>query len=94
VVVVNPQLPVKTLAELVAYGKANPDKLTYASSGPGAPQRMAAEILRKEAGIRMIHVPYKGSGPAMVDLVGGQVSLMAETVPASLQFIKAGQLRA
>ena len=94
VVVVNPQLPVRSLAELVAYGKANPDKLTYASSGPGAPQRMAAEILRKEAGIRMIHVPYKGSGPAMVDLVGGQVSLMAETVPASLQFIKSGQLRA
>jgi tripartite-type tricarboxylate transporter receptor subunit TctC len=94
VVVVNPGLPVKSLAELVAYGKANPDKLTYASSGPGAPQRMAAEILRKEAGIKMIHVPYKGSGPAMVDLVGGQVNLMAETVPAALQFIKSGQLRA
>jgi tripartite-type tricarboxylate transporter receptor subunit TctC len=93
VVVVNPGLPVKSLAELVAYGKANPDKLTYASSGPGAPQRMAAEILRKEAGIKMIHVPYKGSGPAMVDLVGGQVNLMAETVPAALQFIKSGQLR-
>jgi tripartite-type tricarboxylate transporter receptor subunit TctC len=94
VVVVTPGLPVKDLKELVAYGKANPNKLTYASSGPGAPQRMAAEILRKEAGIRMIHVPYKGSGPAMVDLVGGQVNLMAETVPAALQFIKAGQLRA
>jgi tripartite-type tricarboxylate transporter receptor subunit TctC len=94
VVVVNPALPVKTLQELVAYGKANPDKLNYASSGAGAPQRMAAEILRREADIRMVHVPYKGSGPAMVDLVGGQVNLMAETVPAALQFIKSGQLRA
>jgi tripartite-type tricarboxylate transporter receptor subunit TctC len=94
VVVVNPGLPVKTLPELVAYGKANPDKLNYASSGAGAPQRMAAELLRREANIRMTHVPYKGSGPAMTDLVGGQVNLMVETVPAALQFIKSGQLRA
>ncbi len=94
VVVVNPSLPVKTLQELVAYGKANPDKLNYASSGAGAPQRMAAEILRHETGIKMVHVPYKGSGPAMTDLVGGQVNLMVETVPAALQFIKSGQLRA
>ena len=94
VVVVNPAVPAKTLGELVAYGKANPDKLNYASSGAGAPQRMAAEILRREAGIRMTHVPYKGSGPAMTDLVGGQVNLMVETVPAALQFIRSGQLRA
>ena len=94
VVVVNPSLPVKSLSELVAYGKANPDKLNYASSGAGAPQRMAAEILRREGNIRMTHVPYKGSGPAMTDLVGGQVNMMVETVPASLQFIKAGKLRA
>ena len=94
VVVVNPAVPVKTLAELVAYGKAHPDKLNYASSGAGAPQRMAAEILRREAGIQMVHVPYKGSGPAMTDLVGGQVNLMVETVPAALQFIKSGKLRA
>ena len=94
VVVVNPAVPAKTLQELVAYGKANPDKLNYASSGAGAPQRMAAEILRKEAGIKMTHVPYKGSGPAMTDLVGGQVNMMVETVPAALQFIKSGKLRA
>lgn len=94
VVVVNPGLPVKSMKELVAYGKANPDKLNYASSGAGAPQRMAAEILRKETGIKMQHVPYKGSGPAMTDLVGGQVNLMVETVPAALPFIKSGQLRA
>ena len=94
VVVVNPAVPAKTLAELVAYGKANPDKLNYASSGAGAPQRMAAEILRREAAIQMVHVPYKGSGPAMTDLVGGQVNMMVETVPAALQFIKSGKLRA
>lgn len=94
VVVVNPKLPVQTLPDLVKYGKSNPGKLNYASSGPGAPQRMAAEILRKEAGIDMVHVPYKGSGPAMTDLVGGQVNMMVETVPAAQPFIKAGQLRA
>lgn len=94
VVVVNPTLPVKTFQELVAYGKANPDKLNFASSGPGAPQRLAAEIMIDVTGIKMIHIPYKGSGPAMVDLVGGQVNMMVETVPAALGFIRSGQLRA
>ncbi|QHJ01673.1 tripartite tricarboxylate transporter substrate binding protein [Xylophilus rhododendri] len=94
VVVVNPQLPVKTLKELIAYGQANPDKLNFASSGPGAPQRLGGEIIRKDANIRMQHVAYKGSGPAMTDLVGGQVNMMVETVPAALQFIQAGKLRA
>jgi tripartite-type tricarboxylate transporter receptor subunit TctC len=92
--VVHPSVPAKTLKEFVAYAKANPGKLTYASSGAGAPQRMGAELLRKAEGLDMIHVPYKGSGPAMTDLVSGQVTSMAETVPASLQFIKAGRLRA
>jgi tripartite-type tricarboxylate transporter receptor subunit TctC len=94
VVVVNPKLQVHTLQELIQYGKAHPGKLNYASSGAGAPQRMAAEIFRKEAGIDMVHVPYKGSGPAMTDLVAGQVNMMVETAPASLPFIKSGQLRA
>jgi tripartite-type tricarboxylate transporter receptor subunit TctC len=93
--VVTPSLPVKSMKELVAYAKANPGKLTYASSGAGAPQRMCAELLRKMGGnLDMVHVPYKGSGPAMTDLVSGQVVTMCETVPASLQFIKAGRLRA
>ena len=94
VLVVNPQLPVKNLQELIAYARTNPDKLSYASSGAGAPQRMAAEIFRKEASVGMLHIPYKGSGPAMTDLVGGQVNLMFETVPAAQPFIKSGQLRA
>lgn len=93
VMVVNPNLPVRTLKGLVDYAKANPDKLNYASSGPGAPQRMAAEIFRREAGVNITHVPYKGSGPAMTDLVAGQVNMMVETVPAALPFITAGQLR-
>jgi tripartite-type tricarboxylate transporter receptor subunit TctC len=94
VVVVNPGLAVKNLGELVAYGKAHPEKLNYASSGAGAPQRLAAEIIRSEANIRMTHIAYKGSGPAMTDLVGGQVNMMVETVPAALPFIVSGQLRA
>jgi len=92
--VVNPELPVKDLKGLIAYAKANPGKLTYASSGAGAPQRMCAELFKGKIGADMIHVPYKGSGPAMTDLVGGQVNTMCETVPASLQLIKAGKLRA
>ena len=93
VVVVNPNVPVRTLKGLVDYAKPNPDKLNYASSGAGAPQRMGAEIFQKEAGIKITHVPYKGSGPAMTDLVAGQVNMMVETVPAALPFITAGQLR-
>lgn len=93
VVVVNPNLPVRTLKGLVDYAKANPDKLNYASSGPGSPQRMAAEIFRREAGVNITHVPYKGSGPAMTDLVAGQVNMMVETASAALPFINAGQLR-
>jgi tripartite-type tricarboxylate transporter receptor subunit TctC len=92
--VVHPSLPVRDLKEFVAYAKANPGKLTYASSGAGAPQRMCAELFRRTINADMIHVPYKGSGPAMSDLVGGQVNTMCETVPASLQLIKAGKLRA
>jgi tripartite-type tricarboxylate transporter receptor subunit TctC len=94
VVVVNPKLPVKSFADLVAYGKANPGKLNFASSGPGAPQRLAVEVLLAETGISMVHVPYKGSGPALTDLIGGQINLIIETVPAAQAFIKSGQLNA
>jgi tripartite-type tricarboxylate transporter receptor subunit TctC len=94
VFVVHPSVPANNFQQLISYAKANPGKLTYASSGAGAPQRMAAEIFRINAGADMIHVPYKGSGPAMTDLVGGQVLMTAETVPAALGQIKAGKLRA
>lgn len=94
VFVTHPSVPVSTFQQLVTYVQANPNKLNYASSGAGAPQRMAVELFRKQSGGVMTHVPYKGSGPAMTDMVGGQVQLMAETVPAALQFIKTGKLRA
>ena len=94
VFVVHPSVPATNIKELIAYGKANPNKLTYASSGAGAPQRMAAELFKRQAGVEMMHVPYKGSGPAMTDLIGGTVLMMTETAPASLPFIKSGKLRA
>lgn len=94
VFVVHPSVPATSFQQLVSFAKANPKKLTYASSGPGAPQRMAVELFRLESGADMIHVPYKGSGPAMNDLIGGQVLMAAETVPAALQQVKAGKLRA
>ena len=94
VVVVNPQVPANTLKELIAYGQANPDKLNFASSGAGSPQRMGSEMLKRDAKVPMQHIAYKGSGPAMTDLVGGQVNMMVETVPAALSFIQAGKLRA
>ncbi len=93
VAVVNPKLPIKSLADLVSYAKANPGKLNFASSGAGAPQRMAMELFKQIAGVNIVHVAYRGSGPAMTDLVGGQVETMTETVPAAISFIKSGQLR-
>lgn len=94
VFVVNPSLPIKNMKEFIAYGKANPGKLTFASSGAGAPQRLAMEMFRFQQGLDMLHIPYKGSGPAMTDLVGGQVLCMSETVPAAISFIQTGKLRA
>ena len=94
VAVVNPSLPINNLKELVDYAKKNPDKLNFASSGAGAPQRMAMEMFKQITGAKIQHVAYRGSGPAMTDLVGGQVETMTETVPAAMSFIKSGQLRA
>ena len=93
VFVVNPNVPVKTLKELITYAKSKPGELSFASSGAGGPQRLAAEMFKRSAGVDMMHVPYKGSGPAMTDLIGGQVLTMVETVPAALPHIKAGKLR-
>ena len=94
VFVVHPSVPANNLAELIAYAKSRPGYLSYASSGAGAPQRMAAELFKRAAGVDMLHVPYKGSGPAMADLMGGQVLTMVETVPAAQAFIKSNKLRA
>ena len=92
VFVVNPKLPVKTLKELMDYTKKHPG-VSYASSGNGSPQHMAGELFKSMTKLDMLHVPYKGSGPAMTDLVGGQVQAMIETMPAALPHIKSGALR-
>ncbi len=91
---VTPSLPVKTVAEFIAYAKANPGKLNAASGGTGSPQHVAAELFEMMAGTKMTHVPYRGEGLALPDLIGGQVQVMFGVMPASLGYIKAGKLRA
>ena len=94
VFVVHPDVKAKTLAELIALAKAQPGKLAFASAGNGSPQHLATEMFKRVAGVDVLHVPYKGSGPAMIDLVGGQVQAMIETAPAAQGQVKAGKLRA
>jgi tripartite-type tricarboxylate transporter receptor subunit TctC len=94
VLMVNPSLPVKSVAELIAYAKANPGALNFGSSGIGASQHLAAELFKSRTGADMVHVAYKGGGPAMADLVAGRVQLMFETIPNSISYIQSGQLRA
>jgi tripartite-type tricarboxylate transporter receptor subunit TctC len=94
VVAVNPVLPVNTLAELIAYAKANPGKVNYGSSGSGSITHLAGELLKAEAGIDMVHVPYKGAAPAVTDLLSGQVQLGIFDVPVLLSHIRAGKLKA
>jgi len=92
--VVHPALPVKSVAELIAYAKANPGKLNYGSGGVGATPFLATELFKSMAGIDVVHVPYKGGAPALADLVAGQLSFMIENVPGTLPFVKDGKLRA
>ena len=94
VFVVHPSVKANTLAELIALAKANPGALSIASSGNGSPQHLAAEMFKRAAGVDLLHVPYKGSGPAMTDLIGGQVQMMIETAPAAQPHIRSGKLRA
>jgi tripartite-type tricarboxylate transporter receptor subunit TctC len=94
VLVVNPTVPAKTLKELVAYGKANPGKLSYASSGNGASSHLAGVLFNNVAGTDFVHVPYKGTGPALTDLLGGQVAMTFTDVLTALPYIKTGKLRA
>ena len=92
--VVHPSLPVKSVAEFIAYAKANPGKLNYGSGGIGATPFLAAELFKSMTGIDAVHVPYKGGAPALADLVAGQLSFMIENVPGTLPFVKDGKLRA
>ena len=94
VFVVNPSVPAQSLKELIVYAKAKPGHLSYGSSGAGAPQRMAAEMFKLRTGVDMLHVPYQGTGPVIVGLLGGQVLTAFESVSATQPHIKAGKLRA
>ncbi|MEO8751060.1 MAG: tripartite tricarboxylate transporter substrate binding protein [Casimicrobiaceae bacterium] len=93
VLVVNPSVPVTTLAQLIDYARANPGKLNFVSAGIGTTPHMAGELLKLRAAINMTHVPYKGSGPAMSDLVGGQVQIGFSSITAALPFIQDNRLR-
>jgi tripartite-type tricarboxylate transporter receptor subunit TctC len=93
VVVVNLSVPVHTIPELIAYAKANPGKLNFASSGVGSTLHVAGELFKMMAGVDIVHVPYRGGAPALVDLVSGRVQLMFDNVPTALEFIRAGKLR-
>jgi tripartite-type tricarboxylate transporter receptor subunit TctC len=94
VLLVNPSFPAKTLAEFIAYAKANPGKINMASPGIGTPMHVAGELLKLSAGIDIVHVPYRGPAPAFTDLLAGQVQAFIITVPAAIGFIRSGQLHA
>src|SRR4029078_4602890 len=94
VVVINPQLPFKSIAELVAYAKANPGKLNYSTGGIGTLPHLNAELFKSVSGTNILHVPYKGGGPSLTAVVAGEVQLTFDTVSTSLQLIQAGKLRA
>ena len=91
---VHPSFPARTVPEFIAYAKANPGKINMASAGSGTPQHMAGELFKLLAGVDMVHVPYRGNAPALVDLLGGQVQVLFDTMPNSIEYIKAGRLRA
>jgi len=94
VLVVNPELPAKNVQELIALLKADPDKYSYASSGNGTPLHLSGELFKSMAGVDMQHIPYKGAGPALNDVIGNQVPIMFDNLPSSSSHIKAGTLRA
>ena len=94
VLVVHPSLPVTTVQELIALAKARPGAINFASSGQGTPAQLAGELFNSMAGVKMVHVPYKGAAPALADLLGGQVQVMFSTMPPALPHVTTGRLRA
>jgi tripartite-type tricarboxylate transporter receptor subunit TctC len=94
VLIVNPSVPAKTAADLVAYAKANPGKVNFGSAGPGSVEHLSGELFRALAGINIVHVPYKGGAPMMTDLIAGHIEMAIETSGSALQHIKAGAVRA
>ncbi len=94
VMVVNPSLPAKTVSEFIAYAKANPGKINMGSGGAGGPDHMSGELFKTMTGVNMIHVPYRGLSPALTDLLAGQVQVIFSSLPAAIEYIRAGKLRA
>ena len=94
VILVHPSVPAKTVPEFIAYAKANPGKVNMASAGNGSAPHMAGELFNVMAGVNMVHVPYRGQGPALTDLLGGQVQVLFATTPGTTDFIRTGKLRA
>jgi len=94
ILVANPQFPVNTVAELTALAKAKPGTLSFASVGNGSPGHLAGELYKLRTGTQLVHIPYRGGGPAVTDVMGGQVPLLWVSIPAAAQFVKAGKLRA
>jgi tripartite-type tricarboxylate transporter receptor subunit TctC len=94
VLVVNPSLPVRTASELIAYAKAHPGKTNFASSGKGSTGHLAGEFFKIMAGVGIVHVPYRGSAPALTDLLGGQVQIVFDNITTSIPDIQSGKLRA
>src|SRR5882672_7645080 len=90
---VNPSVPARSVPEFIAYAKANPGKVNMASAGSGTPQHISGELFKLMTGVEMVHVPYRGNAPALTDLLGGQVQVMFDTMPNSIEYIKAGKLR-
>lgn len=91
---VNPSVPAKNLAELIAYARGNPGALSFASAGVGSVSHLAGELLKQKAKINILHVPYKGGGAAVPDLLAGRVSMMLETIPNALPLVRSGKMRA
>ncbi len=94
ILVVHPSLPVKSVQDLIRLARAKPGQLNYASVGPGSPNHMGMELLKSMASIDMVHIPYKGTAPAMADVISGQVSLLFNSMPSVLPHVRAGRLRA
>jgi tripartite-type tricarboxylate transporter receptor subunit TctC len=90
---VNPRFPAKSVPEFIAYAKANPDKISMASSGIGGSVHLSGELFKMMTGVNMVHVPYRGDAPAVTDLIGGQVQVMFGSMPGSIEHIRAGKLR-
>ena len=89
----NPSVPTKTVPEFIAYAKANPGKLNFASGGNGTPAHLAGELFKMMTGVNMVHVPYRGNTPAFADLLGGRVQVMFPDMASSLEYIRASRLR-